>query len=146
MMWYKHVYRVIKSSWGIYIEINAGYERYSTSIYKNKSENIDNGIYIYNMKLPWPQSCSILDTEWEFLKYGLRLVSKKIKKNSPFKDDTLILLKTILFNECNFQIEGMTIAIMEWASLIFNFDIPKIEAEFDRSKNKYIFDFKNVII
>lgn len=47
----------------------------------------------------------------------------------------------IWFNPCDFQEEGLTAAIIGWASKAFGFEQPIINVSFQKEKNRYHFEF-----
>ena len=53
----------------------------------------------------------------------------------------LIEIKDIKFGFCDFQEEGLTMAIIKLMSEIYGFEMPKIPVHFDKQLNKYIFEF-----
>ena len=57
-------------------------------------------------------------------------------------DENLIVIHSVQFEPTDFQEEGLTIAIMEWVAMRLNFQMPIINVDFDKVKNRYIFDFE----
>ena len=56
--------------------------------------------------------------------------------------DTLIIIDGLQFSLCDFQEEGLTAAIIEWASKAFGFSKPRINVDFQKENNRYVFDFE----
>lgn len=81
------------------------------------------------------------DEDLPYLIKGLKIVQKQIVNSSIYKM-TLIVINSLQFSLCDFQEEGLTAAIIEWASVAFDFAAPIINVDFQKEKNKYIFDFK----
>ncbi len=111
----EHTYFVCKSSWCINIKIIAGHT------------NFDNKFF-YDDELP-------------YLVKGLEIVQKKIVERSIYKD-TLIIIDNLQYSVCDFQEEGLTVAIIEWASKAFDFSKPVIEVDFQKKNNRYVFNFE----
>lgn len=113
----EHKYYVCKSSWCICINILAGYEEYSD--YTNVGENsrtikITDGLWLRFEKNPDMQD-NIYNYVESFIK-GLcdDYLSHLVKG-----------LKTV-------QEEGLTAAIIEWASKMFKFEPPAINVSFQK--------------
>lgn len=52
-------------------------------------------------------------------------------------EETLIVIQSIGYNYyCDFQEEGLTAAIIEWAAKAFGFECPEIPVEYDREHQK----------
>ncbi|HEX9059664.1 MAG TPA: hypothetical protein VF941_05765 [Clostridia bacterium] len=132
---FNHTYRVIKSSWGIVIDVSG--ELTSISTYDNKSscKMINSGLW-----------CIITDerlseTEKKYLYDGLEMVGKAIASNSSYKNETLIIINSVTYSFCDYQEEGLTAAIIQWAANAFNFEAPKINVAFNKEHNKYEFNY-----
>ena len=98
----------------------------------------DKDIIKLNSNLYYINTCKFLnENEESFLKNGLTRIKDKIHSNSPFKN-TLITIKDIKFNPCDYQESGLEVAIIEWASNIFNFEKPEFNVTFDKTHKKYI--------
>ena len=62
----------------------------------------------------------------------MKKVSDLILSKSPYKLDTVIIIHSLTFPFCDFQEEGLTAAIIEWAANAFNFEAPKIDVKFNK--------------
>lgn len=145
IVWDKpYYYKMFISQWGIAFIITFGYCKNSESIYKNQSEFISDGIYFYDLNNKNNNNSLLLKEDFDCLKYGLKLVSKKIFRHSIYEDDTLILLKKIEYDLCYFQKEALTDAITQWVKKVFLFQAPNPQIIFDKKSNQYLFDFTNI--
>lgn len=130
---------MFKASWGIVIDFSSDVILYSNYNHKEKCYKISDGLW-----------CIILDKalsneEILYIKNSLTLISKKIILKSIYKTDTLIIFNEIYYNPCDYQINGLTFAVFEWAKNIFNIQIPNYKVDFNSKKNKYEFVFLNVV-
>ena len=124
---HKTVFRIIKSSWGIYIEITA------------KTINNDkNGVIISDKIYLEITKSNFLNTdEIEFLIKGLKKVSKQIETriSKPIK----IVIEDIVIVHTDFQKEGLFYGIIQWASEYFKFDMIDYHFGYNKRTKKYIF-------
>ncbi|WP_074407909.1 MULTISPECIES: hypothetical protein [Aquimarina] len=121
------LYRIRKTSWGIWVQISAGVKNSS------QGDKISDNLY-FEYKA---NTTHLTDVEIELLKEGLTWVSTIIEKkiNTP----TTITLNKIELNHCDYQVEGMFYGIAFWASEHFGFDLPEYQFKYDVKKNKYMF-------
>jgi hypothetical protein len=132
----KYSYRLIKSSWGIAIDVTA--ECTSKSIFCKKNESVVVDIcpglwgVIFDDRIP--------KNEVQFIWEGLRHICKSILTKSPYKNDTLITIHSVEFNFCDYQPEGLAPAIIGWAANALGFDEPELNVVFDKKENKYKFN------
>ncbi len=130
----KYSFRCIKASWGISIDILADCKQKSLHE-KKEFVNLAPGLWATIL-------CNnIPDDEMEFLWKGLQYVGNSIINNSPFRNDTLIVIYSIEYNYCDFQPEGLLAAIIGWAAQEFQFKEPDVNIFFDIARNKYVFNF-----
>lgn len=145
IIWEKpYYYKMFISKWGIAFIITFGYCKNSESIYKDKSKFIENGIYFYDLNNQSDNYCLLLEKDFNYLKYGLKLVSKQIVNHCIYKKDTLILLKEIKYDLCYFQKEALVDAVIRWAAKTFLFLFLRPQITFDKKSNQYLFDFTNI--
>lgn len=78
--------------------------------------------------------------ELPYLIDGINAVQNQLS-NAIKNNNILIEIKDIKFGLCDFQEEGLTMAIIKLMSEIYGFEVPKIPVHFDRQLNKYIFEF-----
>jgi len=134
---YKSSYRMIKSQWGIAIDI-AG-EVTSFDQYQNKDlcEKISDYI--------WLRFLISLDCEEQkFIRYGLFRVAESINQVSPYENDTLIIFHSINYNPSDYQQEGLTAAVYKWVTDVFKIAMPEYSVSFSRSHNKYEFNYEDI--
>lgn len=78
--------------------------------------------------------------ELPYLIDGINAVQNQLS-NAIKNNNILIEIKDIKFGLCDFQEQGLTMAIIKLMSEIYGFEVPKIPVHFDRQLNKYIFEF-----
>lgn len=132
-----HKYIILKSSWGICVNISA--ECKEITEISDKSHKVCENLFVKFTDKPLMQY-DFYKGDMEYIIKGLKFVSKQIIENSLF-ENTLIEIYKLEYSLCDFQDEGITMVIMEWASKVFYFKMPEIEVNFNKSENRYIFDF-----
>lgn len=140
----EHTYRVLKAQWEIYVNIIAGYTSMRKSNYKNTCTEICPGLwaaYINPEEFNFHKEGMPVECDKQFLWDGLKKVSESILMRSPYKSDTLIVIHAIFISLCDFQEEGLTAAIIEWAAKVFGFEAPLITVNFNKMLNRYEFIF-----
>ncbi|MFC9776586.1 hypothetical protein [Paenibacillus chitinolyticus] len=138
----EYIYRVFKSTWGIYIKIVSDITQLSQSTEEECLVAISPGIWAKLSDAKNTGEDKLLEDEVTFLWEGLRMVAEQIKLHTPYKSDTLINITQVSIAPCDFQKEGLTAAIIEWAAVAFNFKPPTIMVEFIKDTNRYEFDYK----
>jgi hypothetical protein len=110
-------YRVLKSSWGIVIDIKGNIEEINST---------ENEFQIAEK--------SLTPAEKEQVKRALKSLSDNFhgKKYS-------ICLQEITFNDCDFQIEGLYWACRDWLSKALNIKVNDPEVTYNAKARKYIF-------
>lgn len=71
---------------------------------------------------------------------GLRDIKEQIEQQL----DNFICcyyLRRVDYNEAHFQDEGLYCAVQDWVSKYYNIHVEPINAEFDISLNRYVFEF-----
>ena len=121
-------YRILKSGWGIWIQITASSE-FSVNDGIKISENISLEYKVSNIKLSKEQKGYIQD--------GLIWISPKLEAiiNKPVK----IILEEIVLVFTDYQIEGLFYASAFWVCEHFGLEMPLYDYGFDSKNNKYIF-------
>ena len=129
----KSSYRVIKTQWGIAIDIIG--EITSWDNYKEKvfCKKIDDGLWVRILN-------TLTYDEENFVYAGLKAISESINLASPYRFNSLIIFHAIEYNLCDYQPEGLIPAIYKWVSDTLKIDTPKIEARFNIASNKYEFN------
>lgn len=148
----EHKYIVCKSNWAICITIFAEYTDYENVEENSKAIKVADGLWLKFESKPIARNDVFGDDYvpslmkgWcdDYLSYlikGLEIVQKQIINNSIHKS-TLIIINSLNFSICDFQEEGLTAAIIEWASKAFDFAPPIINVCFQKENNRYVFDF-----
>lgn len=124
----EHIYNIHKTGWCIYVKIVAevvDYDEYETT---EGTQNINQGVYVL-----FEKDTSVINDMYEgdyvYLCNGIRRVSGQIYKNSPYTN-TLIIIKRLHYNPCDFQNEGLIAGIMEWSAKVFGFEMPPVEVAY----------------
>jgi hypothetical protein len=77
--------------------------------------------------------------ELPYLIDGINMIQEQLS-NIIKNNKILIEIKDIKFGFCDFQEEGLTMAIIKLMSEVYGFKMPNIPVHFDKQLNKYIFD------
>ncbi|WP_075343642.1 hypothetical protein [Tenacibaculum agarivorans] len=127
---FKHKFRVLKTTWGIAIDIGA------TFVKKEKGHSEDNYPISLDREIEIDFSAlkNIPDFQKDFLIKGLKWVENHIDKS------TVIKIHELSHNFTDYQNEGLFYAIAEWASLVFDFELPNYDVTFSKKDNKYLFN------
>ena len=122
-------FRVIKSSWGIFIRVTA-----SATTSKNLEENYGD-LRFNNFHIRLQSDIRLSKEEKDVFINGLKSALDEHYSETP----TLINIEEISFIDTDFQIEGLYWAARMLIADLLNieFQIPRVE--FDRQANKYIF-------
>lgn len=129
------VYSVLKSSWRVYVELDADWRNFSEFV--GSSTKISEKLFFSQ------KSNYINERELEFLKLGLRLAAKNIDELFKDKEPIVVITQKITFNICDYQEEGLACAILGWISQEFNINVPDVDVSFDKPNNRYVFRFPN---
>ena len=132
---YLHSYRLLKSSWGIAIDVDASYTSIDDYSDKEHCIKLNAGIWFIN-------KCTFLSKEeLQCLMDGVLFIEHNIINSSEHKEKTLIEINDVQYSPTDYQIDGIKVAIIEWASIVFNFKLPLICTSFDKKLNKYLFSY-----
>ncbi|WP_437678425.1 hypothetical protein [Sorangium sp. So ce131] len=126
-------YRMIKSSWGIRIDLTADVARLEGAA--GSATEIAPGLWFVN------EDAHLDAAEEEFLKRGLQLVVGEILSSSAFTAPSLIRVASARFVPTDYQPEGLSCAMAGWAAKRFGFPMPEIDVRFARQENRYVFNF-----
>lgn len=138
----EHTYFVCKSSWCISITIFAEYTSLDHVNQKPDETKIADGIWLKFADKPMVENERFCEDDLYWLAKGLRIVQREILVHSIYPN-TLIIIHSLRLNVCDFQEEGLTAAMVEWASIAFGFPAPAIRVDFDKKTNRYLFDFEH---
>ena len=144
--WKKSNYKQMQGRWKIGILLEAGYRECDTLENQSELIKISDRIYFQNALLPYPKSEQLSQSELEYWRQGIRLVSAQIEKRAPY---LIVALRNIQFSVCDIQEEAFTASAMQWASEMFGFPMPEVKVIFDKNINppygKYVYDFNTKI-
>ncbi|GLI04681.1 hypothetical protein YDYSG_07110 [Paenibacillus tyrfis] len=135
----EHTYRVFKSTWGIYIKIIAKYTSISNYNEQDGIIEVCDGLKLVFANKQIVGEDTIFDEDVIYLIEGLKKVSGQILSNSKYEKNTIIVIHSINIAPCDFQEEGLVVAMIEWASIAFGFEVPPIDVTFNKETNKYEF-------
>lgn len=135
----EHTYFVGKTSWCINIKIFADYTNFEKLETDSKCVKVTEKIWMRFADKPMMEKEIFCNDDLPYLMKGLQIVKNQIISNSKF-DNTLITIHSLQFSICDFQEEGLTVAMVEWAAKAFGFNCPRIKVEFDKPSNRYVFD------
>ncbi|MEV7365472.1 hypothetical protein [Streptomyces sp. NPDC091299] len=128
-----YVYRLIKSSWGIRIAITARVEQRVTV----------EGVRISPREDLWLEfrSLSMLaESEKDAVVKGLRYVSHEIAEKVG-SQTLVVVIESISYVESDFQLEGLSVAMLRWAEVEFGLQVHEVVETFSRESNRYIFEW-----
>lgn len=134
----QYTYCVCKANWCINITIVAGYS--SLTEYTENAISIFDNLWIEKSKNHYFKNDKIDEIDFDYFVKGLNVVKDYILKKREY-EKTLITVYGVDFSVCDFQNEGLTAAIIEWAAETFKFKLLPIKVDFDKTKNRYIYDF-----
>ena len=118
-MQFNSKYRVLKTSWGIAIDIEATLDEV----------NSDKNILTISEQ-------SLTPNEKEQIIMGLESVlTQSDLKNKSYTID----IRKVWFNPCDFQLEGLYWASRDWLFKALNIMTTEPEISFDKALNKYFF-------
>ncbi|MEU6171627.1 hypothetical protein ABZ832_06845 [Streptantibioticus parmotrematis] len=128
-----YVYRLIKSSWGIRISITARVEQRVTM----GGVRVSSGEELW---LEFPDASMLTEVEKAEVVRGLRFASREIAEKSGFHAQ-VVVIEAISYVESDFQLEGLSVAMLRWAEDHFGLQVHEIGVAFDRESNSYIFEW-----
>lgn len=135
----EHTYRVFKNTWGICIKIIAEYTSLSNSNVNDRIIDVCDGVKLAFAKHHTVGEDTLTEGDIGYLMDGLKKVSSQILSASMYKKDTVIVIHSVHTAPCDFQEEGLAAAVMEWASIAFDFPTPPIVVSFNHERSKYEF-------
>lgn len=130
----EYTYSILKSSWGVRVTVAADVLL---------SEGGDDGAMPVGPGL-WladaTPGTAISGAEMEMLARGLKAIARDISSKSS-GSALIIAVTSIRYNDCDFQLEGLAAAMIGWATEEFGLSPQDIPVTFDRSRNRYVFEF-----
>lgn len=129
-----HEYKMRKTSWGIFIVLDA--EEIVNPVVNGLDIKIADRIYL--------KIDSAITVAQEFfmpwMAFGIKALANQIYKKMEGKEAVCIYIKSIQFHVAHFQEEGFYCAIQEWLAKYYGFEIASINVDYNRKKNRYVFD------
>ncbi|MBU2709158.1 hypothetical protein KCM76_24395 [Zooshikella marina] len=118
-------FKILKDSrWGIVIDLKGDY-------------SISDGSGLIHLDL---SSLIWISGEERFcLERAIDLVGDKLKAKIRDNKDLSIIILGIEFNPCDFQVEGLTWALVQWVSEVFEIDTNFTSVTFNKADNRYEF-------
>ncbi len=104
------------------------------------------GVYLSFCKEPLIKNEVFCKEDRESIFKAIKMVGANIISNSPFHNNTVIQICSLQYSLCYYQEEAMVVAMLNWCSKTFNFELKNIESRFDYENNKYIFDLKEYTV
>lgn len=128
-----YVYRLLKSSWGIRIKVTGR----SEDVRPAPKDVTRRGRVSVRFT---DAAASLADELRAEIVTGLSMIEDEIvgARNGA---DVSVAVEEVKFNDADFQIEGLRVAMIRWAEQHFDLAEHPIEASFDRSLNRYFFGF-----
>ena len=115
-------FRILKSSWGIWIQITG------TSKITNEQT--------HTIKSAHP-NFGLSPEESKFIEQGFKWITGKfdLAENTAYQ----VNIDNIQIADCDFQAEGLFYAIAFWVSEHFGFEMPQFRYSFNKEENRYEF-------
>lgn len=136
----EHKYFICKTSWCINIIIRAEIANMDEVDSEGLAVQVSEGLWIKFADKPLIREEKFDVSDLPYLAKGLQMVKSQISNNSIY-ENTLVIIDDLQYSICDFQKEGLTAAIIEWASKAFGFETPTINVRYEKEINRYIFDF-----
>ncbi len=140
----KYVYILMKGSWGISIAIYG--QVFDKAFFTDDMSTVCDGVCLSFCKEPLIKNEVFCKEDRESIFKAIKMVGGNIISNSPFHNNTVIQICSLQYSLCYYQEEAMVVAMLNWCSKTFNFELRNIESRFDYENNKYIFDLKEYIV
>lgn len=128
-----YLFRFIKSSWGIYVELTAALVaqiNYSLPTIKI-NEQLHLGLTSLNINLDAYEKQQLI--------LALCNLSAVIAIKSETAEGMVVDVQRLRFVLTDYQPEGLYFALIGWVLQQFELSMPKIEAVFDQETNRYYF-------
>ena len=134
----KYNYKLFKGRWGISITIYG--EVIEKKIFKEDCIVVRDNIYLSFSKDPLIKNELFCEEDRNAIFKALNMVAEDIVSNTQCHDGIVIQICSLQYDVCCYQEEDMVVAMLNWCSQVFGFELENIESIFDDSLNKYIFD------
>ncbi|MFJ9338136.1 hypothetical protein ACIRP0_02450 [Streptomyces sp. NPDC101733] len=136
------LYRLRRGPWGIWIELTASAD--VTAGAPARGEAVADRVWLDTtpVRAPGPSGggSRLRADETGRLRHGLALGSPAIQERAD-GGHTLVTVHRVVFPECDYQPEGLTAALLQWLEDAFGLPPHPVEATFDRTTNRYRYDW-----
>jgi hypothetical protein len=127
-------YKLLKGSWGIRIKLTADVSPHGDG--DGEAHSVGHGVWLgYRL-----EGSPLGAAEKQALARGLGLVSAEISAAVDVQQVDVVI-RSARFAETDYQVDGLTAAVMGWATERFGLSGRLPTAVFDRSENRYIYDW-----
>lgn len=124
-----YVYKVLKSSWGIWISVTAAVSHGDAGRSSGSGSAPE---------LKFSGRAAEMPLEYQDqLSAGWVAVSSEVARESG--DDICVIVEDIKFADTDFQAEGLAVAMCRWAEQAFGLEIHEVDVTFDAEEHKYKF-------
>jgi hypothetical protein len=128
-----YTYKILKSSWGIWISITATIQY--TQVRKGRPDLINRSTGLRFEKA----AIGLSEIYRAALAAGWDKVAASAERSAG--NEVRVIVEDVKFVDTDFQVEGLSVAMVRWAEKAFNLDTWPVEVSFDRSANRYDFDW-----
>ena len=133
-------YKLLKASWGIYIEITA--ELTTLSRVTSPTRRVAEGILLcvsQSLTDSEGRTTRLTASEMEWLCRGIGLVADKVKILRPVP----IVVHLLQFSHapCDYQEESLACCIAGWLARKVGIEAPQFQVHYDQPRNRYEFTF-----
>ena len=73
---------------------------------------------------------------------ALNMIAEDIALHTQYHDGTVIQICSLQYDVCYYQKEAMVVAMLNWCSQVFGFELENIENKFNNRLNQYIFEIE----
>lgn len=132
-----HLYRLIKSSWGIRISITAEVH------FRCQMDALQTGPGSPVWIARGTSEGKLSDADIRELAKGLNYVASEIS-DKVGGGRVHVMITDVAYVESDFQVEGLAVAMCRWAEAEFNLMHHEIVESYDRSTNRYTFEWPDL--
>ena len=131
-----YIYRVVLTSWAVVVTLSAEFL---------PMEEVP-GFTVVNPKLGLLNKCEKLtEKEVDLLFLGARLIGRAVEAALKEKPGVVLVIDTVEHPVLDYQEEGIAAAVAGLIARKFSLPEPNIRVEFDKSRNRYVFHFGEVV-
>lgn len=126
------VYQTIKSSWGIVVSVSADFVPMDS--FSGEYTRTGSCFGVSGLEALHP-------TDRDAFLLGVRILGSQIEDRLQGKPPLIMRLQKLDYNVADFQVEGITCAVIGLLANKFGIPNSSIEVGFDKPNNRYTFDF-----